>query len=51
MLQILVAAAIILFILWLAGLGLHILGGFIHILLILAIVALVVGFIGGRRTA
>jgi len=38
--------AVILLILWLAGwLGFHILGGFIHILVILAVVALVMALL------
>jgi len=42
--------AIILLVLW--GLGLassYTVGGFIHILLVLAVIALLVGFIQGRR--
>lgn len=46
----LVGLAVILFILWLAGLALHILGGFIHVLLIIAIIALIAGFFGGRSS-
>ncbi len=38
--------AVILLILWLAGwLGLHILGGFIHILVVLAVIVLVVALL------
>jgi hypothetical protein len=37
--------AAILLIVWIAGLALHILGAFIHVLLILAIIAFVIGFI------
>ncbi len=38
--------AVILLILWLAGwLGFHILGGYIHILVILAVIALVMGLL------
>jgi len=41
---------VILLILWLLGMvSAHTLGGFIHILLILALVALVVQLISGRR--
>lgn len=40
--------AVILFVLWLVGwLGLHLLGGMIHILLILAIVAIVLQLVRG----
>jgi hypothetical protein len=43
--------AVILLILWLLGLvSAYTIGGFIHILLVIAIVMLLVGFIGGRRT-
>lgn len=38
--------AVVLLILWLAGwLGLHILGGFIHILVVLAVIALVLALL------
>ena len=42
--------AVILFILWLLGaFAFHVGGGLIHILLVLAIVALVVQLVSGRR--
>jgi len=42
---------IILFILWLLGLVTsYTLGGFIHILLVLAVIALVIQLVTGRRT-
>ncbi len=42
--------AVILLILWLLGLvSAYTIGGFIHILLVIAIVMLLIGFIGGRR--
>ena len=42
--------AVILIILWLLGLvSSYTMGGFIHILLIIAIVVVVVGFLQGRR--
>jgi hypothetical protein len=42
--------AVILIILWLLGLvSAYTIGGFIHILLVIAIVMLLIGFIGGRR--
>jgi len=42
--------AVILMVLWLLGLvSSTTLGGFIHILLVLAIIVLVMGFIQGRR--
>ncbi len=46
----LIAIAVILIILWLAGLAIHVLGAAIHVLLVLAIIALIAGFIGGRRS-
>jgi hypothetical protein len=46
----LLAIAIILFILWLLGfLAFHIAGGFIHILIIIAIIAVIWHLIAGRR--
>jgi hypothetical protein len=46
-----VIAAVIL-VLWLLGfLAFHIAGAFIHILLIVALVVLVLGFLGGRASA
>jgi hypothetical protein len=42
--------AVILMVLWLLGLvSSYTLGGFIHILLVIAIVVIVIGFIQGRR--
>ncbi len=44
------AIAAVLVVLWLLGfLAFHIAGGLIHILLLLAIVAVVWNFVGGRR--
>ena len=40
--------AIILIVMWLGGFALNIGGGFIHILLIIAIVVFLLRFIGGR---
>jgi hypothetical protein len=43
---------VILLVLWLLGLvSSYTLGGFIHILLVLAIVVLVINLLSGRRTA
>jgi hypothetical protein len=43
---------VILLVLWLVGLvSSYTLGGFIHILLVLAIVVLVINLLSGRRTA
>lgn len=44
------AIAIILFILWLLGfVAFHIAGGFIHILIVIAIIAVIWHLIAGRR--
>ena len=41
---------VILLVLWLLGwIGFHALGGFIHILLVIAIVVLIINLIQGRR--
>jgi hypothetical protein len=43
--------AVILIILWLLGLiTSYTLGGFIHIILVIAIIVLIIGFIQGRKT-
>jgi len=42
---------VILLVLWLLGFGLHIGGGLIHILLVVALVILVINLISGRRSA
>jgi hypothetical protein len=43
--------AVVLLILWLLGLVTsYTLGGFIHILLVIALVVVLLGFIGGRRS-
>ncbi|WP_395011201.1 lmo0937 family membrane protein [Undibacterium sp.] len=42
--------AVILIVLWLLGfVSAYTLGGFIHILLVVAVIVLLVGFISGRR--
>ena len=42
---------VIIMILWLLGLiGFHVLGAYIHILLVIALVVLIFAIIGGRRT-
>jgi hypothetical protein len=42
---------VILLVLWLLGLvSSYTLGGFIHILLVLAVVVLIINLVGGRRT-
>jgi hypothetical protein len=42
---------VILLILWLLGFTLHVGGGLIHLLLVIAVVVLVFNLITGRRTA
>ncbi len=42
---------VILLVLWLLGfVGFHVVGAYIHILLVLALVVLLIQLIGGRRT-
>ena len=44
--------AVILLILWLLGfIGFHVLGSYIHILLIIAVIVVLFELIGGRRAA
>jgi hypothetical protein len=40
---------VVLFILWLLGFSLHIGGGLIHILLVLAVIVLIFNLLSGRR--
>lgn len=40
----------ILLVLWLVGLLTHVAGGFIHLLLVIALVVFIINFISGRRT-
>ncbi len=42
---------VIILILWLLGFSLHIAGGLIHLLLVVALIVLLVQLITGRRTA
>ena len=42
---------VVLLILWLLGFSLHIAGGLIHILLVVALVVLVLNLVSGRRVA
>ena len=41
---------VILLVLWLLGFSLHIAGGLIHILLVVAVIVLIYNLIAGRRT-
>jgi hypothetical protein len=40
---------VILLILWLLGFSLHVAGGLIHLLLVIALIVLVVNLVSGRR--
>ena len=40
---------IVLLVLWLLGFAMHVAGGFIHILLVIAVVVLVINLLSGRR--
>jgi hypothetical protein len=42
---------VIVLVLWLVGFSLHIAGGLIHILLVLAVIILIFNLISGRRSA
>jgi len=42
---------VVLLILWLLGFSLHVAGGLIHILLVVALVLLVINLVSGRRIA
>jgi len=42
---------VVLLILWLLGFSLHIAGGLIHLLLVVALVVLVINLVSGRRAA
>lgn len=41
----------VLLVLWMLGLGLHIAGSLIHLLLLVAVVVFIVDLLGGRRAA
>ncbi|MFZ0278557.1 MAG: lmo0937 family membrane protein [Candidatus Sulfotelmatobacter sp.] len=41
---------VVLLVLWLLGFSLHIAGGLIHLLLVVALVVLVINLLSGRRT-
>ena len=41
---------VILIVLWLLGLATNVAGGFIHVLLVLALIVIAVNFLQGRRT-
>jgi hypothetical protein len=42
---------VVLLVLWLLGFSLHVAGGLIHLLLVVALVVLVINLVSGRRTA
>jgi hypothetical protein len=43
--------AVILFVLWLLGFSMHVGGGLIHALLVIALVVFVFNFLSGRRSS
>ncbi|HET8913279.1 MAG TPA: lmo0937 family membrane protein [Ktedonobacteraceae bacterium] len=50
MVQILWIVVVVLVVLWLLGFLFHVLGGFIHILLVIALIVLIYNFVVGRRS-
>jgi hypothetical protein len=42
---------VVLLVLWLLGFSLHVAGGLIHLLLVVALIVLVINLVSGRRTA
>jgi hypothetical protein len=42
---------VVLLVLWLLGFSLHVAGGLIHLLLVVALVILVINLVSGRRVA
>ena len=42
---------VVVLVLWLLGFSLHVGGGLIHILLVLAVIILIVNLVSGRRSA
>jgi hypothetical protein len=42
---------VVLVVLWLLGFSLHVAGGLIHLLLVVALVVLVINLMGGRRSS
>jgi Family of unknown function (DUF5670) len=42
---------VVLVVLWLLGFSLHVAGGLIHLLLVVALVVLVINLLGGRRSS
>jgi hypothetical protein len=43
--------AIVLFVMWMLGFGLHVAGGLIHLLLVLAVATVLIRLVMGRRIA
>ena len=41
----------VLLILWLLGFSLHVAGGLIHLLLVVAVIVVILNLLGGRRSA
>jgi hypothetical protein len=44
-------AFVVLLILWLLGFSFHVAGGFIHLLLVIALVVLIINLVSGRSAA
>jgi Family of unknown function (DUF5670) len=42
---------VVLLVLWLLGFSLHVAGGLIHLLLVVAVIVMVINLINGRRAA
>ena len=51
MLNLLWAVATVLVVMWLVGISLHAFGGLIHVLLVLAVAAVLIRIVMGRRIA
>jgi len=45
----LLTIALILLVLWALGFGFHVAGGFIHLLLVIALIVIIWNFVAGRR--
>jgi hypothetical protein len=51
MLNVLLTVAFVLFVLWMLGFALHFMGGLIHLLLVLAVIAVLFRVLLGRKAA
>ena len=43
--------AVVLFVLWLLGFSMHVGGGFVHALLVIAVIVVILNLISGRRSS